>query len=104
MNALKNNQENEIKKEKIENLDKILTDNQKKIGMDVLKNNKEKETNKDDSDEEITIARRQTLTNLIIKKQTLQHAFDDNDDYDYEKEFLEMENKVKERKEKSFLI
>jgi hypothetical protein len=44
---------------------------------------------------DLNIARRQTLTNLIIKKQTLQHAFDDNDDYDYEKEFLEMENNAK---------
>ena len=44
---------------------------------------------------DLNIARRQTLTNLIVKKQTLQHAFDDNDDYDYEKEFLEMENNAK---------
>ncbi len=44
---------------------------------------------------DLNIARRQTLTNLIVKKQTIQYALDDNDDYDYEKEFLEMENNAK---------
>ena len=102
LNALKQKKEDELKKEKLNKLEKLLSEKEKQDVIKKLKTHKGKKMNNKDENI-LNIARKQTLTHLLIRKQTIQQAINDNDednneDYDYddyEKEFIEMENNAK---------